>query len=84
MLKVLLVDDEMYIRRGMYELIDWHSMGMEIAGEAENGLEALNKAECLKPDIIITDIRMPILDGLDLIRAVEQSGTLEPIFIIIS
>ncbi|CAI6044834.1 Regulator of RpoS [Paenibacillus sp. JJ-100] len=84
MLKVLLVDDEMYIRRGMYELIDWHSMGMEITGEAENGLEALDKAECLKPDIIITDIRMPILDGLDLIRAVEHSGTLEPVFIIIS
>ncbi|WP_342555993.1 response regulator [Paenibacillus sp. FSL R7-0652] len=84
MLKVLLVDDEMYIRKGMYELIDWQSLGMEIAGEAENGLEALNKAECMNPDIIITDIRMPILDGLDLIRAVEKSPTLEPVFIIIS
>nr|WP_154959058.1 response regulator [Paenibacillus xylanexedens] len=84
MLKVLLVDDEMYIRKGMHELIDWHSLGMEIAGEAENGLEALNKAECLHPDVIITDIRMPILDGLELIRAVDKSPTLEPVFIIIS
>ncbi|MGQ8872330.1 response regulator transcription factor [Paenibacillus sp. TSA_86.1] len=84
MLKVLLVDDEMYIRKGMHELIDWHSLGMEIAGEAENGLEALKKAECLQPDVIITDIRMPILDGLELIRAVEKSPTLEPVFIIIS
>lgn len=84
MLKVLLVDDEMYIRKGMYELIDWHSLGMEIAGEAENGLEALKKAECLQPDIIITDIRMPILDGLELIRAIANSPTMEPVFIIIS
>ncbi|MGO4528098.1 response regulator [Paenibacillus sp. 2TAF8] len=84
MLKVLLVDDEMYIRKGMHELIDWRSLGMEIAGEAENGLEALNKAECLRPDIIITDIRMPILDGLELIREIDKSPTLEPIFIIIS
>ena len=72
MLKVLLVDDEMYIRKGMYELIDWHRLGMEIAGEAENGLEALKKAECLHPDVIITDIRMPILDGLESVLLISH------------
>ncbi|WP_145048821.1 response regulator [Paenibacillus xylanexedens] len=84
MLKVLLVDDEMFVRKGMHELIDWHALGMEISGEAENGLEALRMAECLRPDVIITDIRMPVLDGLELIRAIEQLPNLEPVFIIIS
>lgn len=84
MLKVLLVDDEMFVRKGMHELIDWHGLGMEIAGEAENGLEALDRAECLQPDVIITDIRMPVLDGLELIRSVVKSPNLEPVFIIIS
>lgn len=84
MLKVLLVDDEMYVRKGLYELINWIDLNMEIIGEAENGAEALNLIECLQPDVIITDIRMPILDGLELIRAVEKMPHLEPVFIIIS
>lgn len=84
MLKVLLVDDEMYVRKGMHELINWDELHMEIIGEAENGLEALNMVECLQPDVVITDIRMPILDGLELIRAVEKLPHLEPVFIIIS
>lgn len=84
MLKVLLVDDEMYVRKGLYELIDWMDLNMEIIGEAENGAEALNLIESLQPDVIITDIRMPILDGLELIRAVEKMPLLEPVFIIIS
>ncbi|KAA2296773.1 response regulator, partial [Clostridioides difficile] len=60
MLKVLLVDDEMYVRKGLYELINWMDLNMEIIGEAENGAEALNLIESLQPDVIITDIRMPI------------------------
>ncbi|MFE6076568.1 response regulator [Paenibacillus sp. NPDC057886] len=84
MLKVLLVDDEIYVRKGMHELISWDDLDMKIVGEAENGLEALKMVECLQPDVIITDIRMPILDGLELIRAVEMLPHLEPVFIIIS
>ncbi|WP_339242718.1 response regulator [Paenibacillus sp. FSL R5-0517] len=84
MLSVLLVDDEMYVRKGLYELISWIELDMEIIGEAENGLEALDLIERLQPDVIITDIRMPILDGLELIRAVEKMSHLEPVFIIIS
>ncbi|WP_175480590.1 response regulator [Paenibacillus sp. OK003] len=84
MLKVLLVDDEMYVRQGMHELISWDDLHMEIIGEAENGLVALKMIECLQPDVIITDIRMPILDGLELIHAVAKLPHLEPVFIIIS
>ncbi|MCW3790131.1 response regulator [Paenibacillus sp. LS1] len=84
MLKILLVDDEVYVRKGLHELISWVELDMEIIGEAENGLEALKMIECLQPDVIITDIRMPILDGLGLIRAVEEMSHLEPVFIIIS
>ncbi|MFC9709002.1 response regulator [Paenibacillus sp. NPDC056933] len=84
MLKVLLVDDEIYVRKGMHELIGWDELDMEIVGEAENGLEALKMVECLQPDVVITDIRMPILDGLELIRAVDELPHVEPVFIIIS
>lgn len=84
MFKVLLVDDEVFVRKGLQELIDWEQLGYVVAGEAENGEEALAMMESLRPDLVITDIRMPVLDGLELIRSVMETGGLDPIFIIIS
>ena len=84
MLKIMLIDDEMYVRKGMHELINWNDLNMEIVGEAENGLEALKLVKILQPDIIITDIRMPILDGLELISEIMKLPHIEPMFIIIS
>ena len=83
MLKVLIADDEQLICRMIQKMIDWEGKGLELAGMAENGLEVLDKIETLKPDIVITDIRMPGLDGLEMIReAMNRSQQLD--FIIIS
>ncbi|GGF94879.1 response regulator transcription factor [Paenibacillus abyssi] len=82
--KVLLVDDELFVRKGLMNLIDWKSLGYEICGEAESGQEALDIMEQVSPDLVITDIRMPVLDGLDLIRTVTTEWRKVPVFIIIS
>lgn len=65
MFKLLLVDDEPMIRKGMLTCIDWTGYGVEIVGEANNGAVALEKALALKPHIVVTDIRMPVMDGIE-------------------
>jgi two-component system, response regulator YesN len=82
--KVLLVDDEMFVRKGLLNLIDWEAQGYVVAAEADNGEEALRLIPTVQPDLVITDIRMPVLDGLELIRAVSEQGGYQPAFIIIS
>lgn len=84
MYRVLLVDDEIYVRKGLINLMDWQSLQYEICGEAENGQQAVSMIEELKPDLVIADIRMPILNGLGLIKAVKEDGTHQPLFIIVS
>lgn len=64
--RVLLVDDEEEIREGIIRKIDWENLGYTVVGDAENGLEALEKAEHLHPDVVMTDIKMPFMDGLEL------------------
>lgn len=68
MLKVLLVDDEPYMLEGLKVMIDWNAYGFAICGEASNGEDALEIIKMSNPDLIITDIRMPKMDGLELIR----------------
>lgn len=65
--KVFLVDDEPFIIEGLYDAIDWSRFGIEIVGCAENGQQALDKMQHLPVDILITDISMPIMTGLELI-----------------
>ncbi|MCR5746965.1 MAG: response regulator [Lachnospiraceae bacterium] len=71
MLKVLIVDDEYIMRQGLKHMIDWEGEGYVIAGEATNGDEALKLLKELKPDIIICDVVMPVLDGVDFTDAVH-------------
>lgn len=66
MYKIMIVDDEEEIRLGIIKRMDWKSFGFIVVGDAENGEEALEKAEKLEPDVIMTDIRMPFMDGLEL------------------
>jgi two-component system response regulator YesN len=68
MYKVLLVDDEMIVRVGLRSLIRWEDYGFTICGEAKNGIEALKLVEAMTPDVILTDIRMPKMDGIELIQ----------------
>ena len=72
MYRVIIVDDEPIIRRGLRETIEWDSLGLEVAGEAADGAEALKLIEAIRPEILITDIRMPQMDGLALIREVRK------------
>lgn len=83
MLKVLIADDEEKICQLIEKLIDWQSLGMEIAGVANNGIEAFEKIGTLAPDVVVTDIRMPGYDGLDLVKKTRELG-LGVEFVIIS
>lgn len=62
----MLVDDEFTVRKAVINKIDWHQYGFDIVCEAENGQEALEMFEQYVPDVVITDIKMPYMDGLEL------------------
>lgn len=74
MYKVMIVDDEMYVRNGIVEEIDWKSLGCQVCATAENGLEALEAYEKTRADLIICDIRMPKCDGIDLLQRLRDQG----------
>ncbi|WP_058308844.1 response regulator transcription factor [Gracilibacillus massiliensis] len=71
--KVLIVDDEMLIRQGIINYIEWENEGYKIIGEASNGVEAMQLMETHHPHIIITDIVMPGMDGIELVKNVKDS-----------
>ncbi|TVX99835.1 response regulator transcription factor [Cohnella terricola] len=72
MIKLMVVDDEVVIRKGIRTSIDWLALNVEIVGEARNGKQALELVQQLKPDIVLTDIRMPYIDGLELAQQLKQ------------
>lgn len=72
MLRVVIADDEVKVCQLICALIDWKSVDMEIVGVANNGIEALESIKKLQPDLMITDIRMPGYDGLELINRGKQ------------
>jgi len=69
--RVIIVDDEYTLLQGMKHLLDWEREGFRIAGTAENGSEALQLIERVHPHIVITDIVMPLLDGVELTRLIK-------------
>lgn len=71
MYKVLIVDDELLLQTNIKLIINWEENGFVICGEASDGIEALNIIETEIPDIVICDVRMPNLDGLQLIRKIN-------------
>jgi len=83
MLKIMIIDDEFYFREALKVSIPWKELGFEICGEAKNGKDALEKVADLKPDIMIVDINMPIIDGLEFIQSVREQG-IESKFIILT
>lgn len=68
-----MVDDEEDIRKALISAVDWNELGFEIVGEASNGVEALELVEQLNPDLLVSDIKMPLVGGIDLARAVRES-----------
>lgn len=84
MYKVVLADDETIALEGLRTLTDWEELGFEVCGACENGEEALAAIIRSSPDLVITDIRMPEIDGLELIRRVRSLDMEQPIFIVLS
>jgi two-component system response regulator YesN len=74
MYRVLIVEDEFIVRYGIRSMIDWEKIGLQLAGEAANGKEALELMKAGLPDILITDIKMPLMDGIELIAEVRRSS----------
>jgi two-component system response regulator YesN len=72
MWKVMIVDDEKLICKLVQALVEWDKLGMQMAAQAENAIQALDMLQQYRPDILITDIRMPGMDGLELIKNAKK------------
>ena len=81
--RVFLVDDEYLAIEGLRLLVDWNRLGAEVCGVAYDGESALEQITRLRPDVVLTDIRMPGMNGLDLIAAVKQALP-STLFVVIS
>ncbi len=83
MLKVTIIDDEALVRVGLKSMLNWKELGFEILDEATNGQNGLDLIIKNSPDIVITDIKMPVMDGLEMMQSVFKTGC-KPKFIILS
>ena len=82
MIKVIVVDDERFVRMGIVGETDWASLGCEVVGEAENGLDALELVQKKNPDLMICDIRMPKMNGLEMLKKLrEEKNPVQVIFL---
>ena len=72
MYNILVVDDEARQREAVINSVDWQRAGFNVVGDAENGIEALEQLEKLEPDLILTDIKMPLMTGLELARKARE------------
>lgn len=72
MIRVIIADDERIIREGLKNTVDWNYFNCQIVGEARNGLEGVEKARELRPDLMIADIKMPNLDGLEMAEKIQE------------
>ena len=79
---VLVVDDEQNQRRALIQKVDWEAAGFTVIGEAENGVEAIEIVEILEPDLIFTDIKMPMISGLELAAKVREISPITQIVIL--
>ena len=84
MYKVLLADDEPMALEMLKYVLDWNGIGFTICGSCSNGREVIEAIDTYQPDVVITDIRMPVMDGLDMIGYVREHGKEDTIFIVVS
>ena len=73
MYKVIIAEDEVFVRMGYRTVIPWQSLGMEVVADVANGREAYEAYLRTEPDILLTDLRMPVMDGLTLIRRIRET-----------
>lgn len=74
MWRILIVEDEVHVRRSLRSNINWNASGFEVIGEASNGLRALEFIEEHQPDLVLCDIVMPIMNGIDLLKKTREAG----------
>lgn len=74
MKKIFIADDDFLVRMYFKQMIDWRAHGFELCGEAKNGQEALARMTEQRPDILLTDISMPVMDGIELIRQIKAKA----------
>jgi len=84
MFKLLIVDDEPLVQIGIKSMLDWESLGITICQTAMNGKAALDLIEEYSPEIVIADIKMPIMNGLELVRICKERFGQLPLFIILT
>lgn len=85
MYKLIVVDDEPLVQAGIRSMLDWSELNIQISGTAMNGQAALKLIEEQDPDFVITDVKMPVMSGLELIRICrERYGSERPLFIILT
>ncbi|PRX64042.1 two-component system response regulator YesN [Cohnella sp. SGD-V74] len=72
MYKLIIVDDEYSTRNGLKICIHWFDYGIEVAGEAENGSKGLELADRVRPDIVLTDVKMPGMDGIEMVKRLKE------------
>ncbi len=82
MYRVFLADDEPWALMALKNMIDWKSYGFVVSGEAEDGKQALERIEHTDPDLIISDIRMPGMDGLALMETLRKLGRKTPVLLV--
>ncbi len=80
-ISILIADDEELVRRGIRCLLA-NEIDYQVIGEAENGCELIDKIAMFHPQVVILDVRMPIMDGLDVVDAIRKKDELVPIIII--
>lgn len=81
-MSILIVDDEYLVRLGLRTTIDWAAYGLEVIGEAEDGEMGLEMAIQLRPDIIVTDMNMPFLDGIGFMEKVRVHGIMAKVIVL--
>lgn len=73
LLKVLIVDDELMVRVGLSATIQWEQYGFQVIGACENGRQAISEIHRCLPDVVFTDLKMPVIDGFELIRYIREN-----------
>lgn len=84
MTRIFLVDDEPLVLIGMQGMLNWAELGYEVVGTARNGAEALKAIQETRPDIVVSDIRMPVMDGFALAESCHKDGAALPVFIMLT
>lgn len=74
MMKVVVVEDEALVRRGIVLTVDWAGVDCAVVGEAADGMEGLEVIRESQPDLVVTDIKMPRLDGIEMVRQLREEG----------